>query len=96
MIVRYTPRAIGDISSIGDYIKSHNPQAALRVEQAIIGSIDHLSHHPNLGTARPRLSVRALGVPRFPYTIYYRVDPNAVVTVHVRDDRRRAIRPADL
>ena len=77
MIVRYTPRAVGDIIAIADFIKARNPQAALRVEAAITTSIDHLSHHPNLGVARPHLSVRALGVPRFPCTIYYRVDPEA-------------------
>ena len=96
MIVRFTPRAVGDIAAIADFIKARNPQAAVRVEDAITGSIAHLADHPNLGVARPHLRVRALGVPRFPYTIYYRVDPDAVVIVHIRDDRRRALRPSDV
>lgn len=96
MIVRYTPRAIGDLIAIADYIKARNRQAAERVEAAITTSIEHLARHPNLGIDRPRLGVRALGVPRFSYTIYYRVDPDAVVIVHIRDDRRRPLRAADL
>ena len=96
MIVRFTPHAVDDIAAIADDIKARNPQAAVRVEDAITGSIDPLSYHPNLGVARPHLGVRALGVPRFPYTIYHRVDPDAVVIIHLRDDRRRALRPSDL
>ena len=96
MIVRYTPRAVADICVIADYITARNPQAAVRIDNAITGSIDHLTDHPNLGVARPHLGVRALGVPRFPYTIYYRVDPEAVVIIHIRDDRRRTLRAADL
>lgn len=96
MIVRYTPRAVADIGEIADYIKARNPQAAVRVDDAITGSIDHLGDHPNLGVVRPQLGVRALGVPRFPYTIYYRVDPDAVVIIHIRDDRRRALHASDL
>ena len=63
---------------------------------AMTGSIDHRSGHPNLDVARPNLGVRALGVPRFPYTIYYRVDPDAVFIIHIREDRRRALRASDL
>ncbi|MEQ1710848.1 MAG: type II toxin-antitoxin system RelE/ParE family toxin [Hyphomicrobium sp.] len=96
MIVRYTPRAIGDLIAIADYIKARNRQAAERIETAISMSVDQLSQHPNLGVDRAHLGVRGLGVPRFPYTIYYRVDPEAVVIVHIRDDRRRPLGAADL
>lgn len=85
--MRYTPRAVADIVAIADYIRSNNPRAAERAEAAIRTSVDHLAQHPNLGVDRPGLGVRALGVPRFPYTIYYRVDSEAVVIVHIRDDR---------
>ena len=96
MIVRFTPRALADIATIADYIKLRNPNAAVRVEQALTNTIAHLARHPNLGIARTHLSVRALGVPRFPYTVYYRVDLQAVIIVHVRDDRRAPLKPGDL
>lgn len=96
MIVRYTPRAVADIIAIADYIRPRNPRTAVHVEAAIRVGVDHLSQHPNLGIDRPGLGVRALGVPRFPYTIYYRVNPEAVVIVHIRDDRRQPIRADDL
>jgi len=90
MIVWFTTRALADIESIAEYIKAHNPRAALRIEQAITVSINHLSQHPNLGVPRLHISVRALGVPRFPYTIYYRVDDQAVVIIHIRHGARDA------
>lgn len=62
MIVRYAPRAIGDIIVIADYIKVRIPHAAVRVENAITMSVDH----------------------------------EAIVIVHIRDDRRRPLRASDL
>jgi plasmid stabilization system protein ParE len=90
MIVRFTPRALADIEAIADYIKAHRPRAALRVEQAISISIKHLGQHPNLGVDRPHLGVRALAVPRFPYTIYYRVDDQTVPIIHILHGARDA------
>ena len=94
MKVRYAPRAIRDLHAITDYIKTRNPRAADRVETAITGSIDHLRRNPNLGALRPGMGrgVRALCVPRFSYTIYYRADPEVIVIIHIRDARRRLLR----
>ena len=94
MIVRYTPRAIADLNDIADYLLPLNAAAALAVEAGIRGTIGHLADHPLLGRDRPDLAARALGVPRFPYTIYYRIAGDTVAIVHIRDDRRQP--PASL
>ncbi len=88
MKLRFTTRSIADIEAIADYIKARDPKAALKVEQAIATSIGHLCEHPNLGVERRNLGVRALAMPRYPYTIYYRADPETVVIVHVRHGAR--------
>ncbi len=90
MILRFTPRALADIEAVAEYIKTRSPKAALRVGQGIAVSIDRLTEHAQLGVLRPLLGVRALAVPRFPYTMYYRVDEQAVIIVHIRHGARDA------
>lgn len=73
MRVRYTRRALADLAQIAGYIREHNVSASERVEAAIRSSIDMLGHFPKIGRDRPKLNVRSLGVPRYPYTVYYRI-----------------------
>ena len=89
MRVRYTRQALADLSSIADYIRKRNPVAAVSVETAICSTIALLADYPKIGHERRELGARSLGIPRHPYTAYYRVEGNEVWVVHVRDDRRR-------
>jgi toxin ParE1/3/4 len=96
MRFRYTAEAVRDLVSIGDYIRSRNPHAGAAVEAAIRTTIDLLTEFPQIGRDRPELGVRAIGIPRYPYTVYYRLDGGAVWVVHIRDDRRRPPTRTDL
>lgn len=96
MKLHYTPRALADVIAIADYIREHNPTAAERVGQAIESSIGRLIKNPRLGIDRPDLAVRKLGVPRYPYSVYYRVAEDRIEIVHIRDDRRKPLEPGDL
>ncbi len=96
MRVRYTGQALADLVAIADYTREHNPTAAVKVETAIRSSIDLLADFPRLGRDRPDLEARALGIPRYPYTAYYRIEDEEVWIVHIRDDRRRPVEPSDL
>ncbi len=96
MTVRFSRRAIADLSDIGDYLVQHNPSAAMRVELAIRSTIDLLSDYPKLGRDRPELQSRSIGVPRCPYTVYYRVENAEIWILHIRDDRRDAASSDDL
>ena len=96
MKVRHTRRATADLAGVGDYIRERNPAAAINVETAIRSTIGLLADFPKLGRDRPQLDARSLGVPRYPYTIYYRIEGNEVWIVHVRDDRRRPLEPGDI
>ena len=91
-----TPRAFGDLTHIRDYLIERSPTGADNVRQAINTTLDHLSDHPGLGRDRPELGVRSVGVPRYSYTIYYRIAETHIEIVHVRDDRRKPLAPGDL
>lgn len=43
MKLRFTPRATQDLTAIGDYIRSKNPTAALRVRAAILETLQMLT-----------------------------------------------------
>lgn len=96
MRVRYTPQALTDIQGIAGYVCRRNPSAAANVESAIRSLIELLADFPRIGRPRPELDARSIGVTRYPYTVYYRIEGNEVWIVHVRDDRRRPPQPDDL
>ena len=87
-MIRYTPRARDDLVSIFHFISNRHAAAAKAVRAQIVFSIGLLAEFPELGVERPELGVRALGVPRYAYTVYYRVEGEDVWVVHIRDDRR--------
>lgn len=94
--IALTPRAFADLEHIRDYIVERSPAGADRVREAIVATLEHLASHPLLGRDRPELGVRSIGVPRYAYTIYYRIGADAIEVVHVRDDRRAAVSRDDI
>jgi toxin ParE1/3/4 len=96
MRVRYTRQALTDLHAIADYIGERNPAAAAKAESALRSTIDLLADFPRLGRDRPELDARSLGIPRWPYIAYYRIENEDVWIVHIRDGRRPPVEPADL
>ena len=96
MKLRYTPRAIADITAIADYIRERSPSASVRVGESIEATIVHLIDNPGLGINRPDLGVRRLGVASYPYSVYYRIIDDVIEIAHVRDDRRIPLAPGDV
>ena len=75
MKLRLTPRATQDLTAIGDYIRSKNPTAAVRVRSAILETLQLLVRFPGAGRAQTVEGVRKI-VTR-PYIVYYRIDEAA-------------------
>ena len=94
--VELTPQAFADIEDIRAYLIERSPKGADNVRRAIVATLERLSAHPMLGQDRPELAVRAIGVPRYRYTIYYRVVSGEVQVIHVRDDRRQPLKFGDV
>jgi plasmid stabilization system protein ParE len=74
MKLRFTARAIQDLSGIADYLTERNPQAARRVRAAILESLQHLLLFPRAGRRQKVEGIRKFVTRRYPYLIYYAVD----------------------
>ena len=96
MRVRYTRQAIDDLHAVADYIHERNPSAAVEVEKAIRFTIGLLADFPRLGRERTDLAARSLGIPAYPFTVYYRIEGDEIWIVHIRDDRRSSPQESDL
>ena len=81
MKIRFTARAVRNLSGIADYLNKHNPAAAQRVQSAILDSVGILSRFPEIGRLQELSGVRKLVVRRYPYLIYYKVDALAEMVV---------------
>ena len=90
MRVILSRRAVADIVWITEQIAEHNRSAAARTEQHIEDAINRMGVFPEIGHEKKTLGarVRIVRVRRRKYTIYYRVNDDAVVISHIRDGRR--------
>lgn len=77
MKLRFTPRAAQDLTGIDDYIREHNPAAAMAVRAAILDALQNLVLFPDIGRLQTIEGVRKLVVRKFPYLVYYVVDEAA-------------------
>ena len=90
MRVRYTPRARRDIAEIFAYISKDNPDAAKRVRDAILGSIELVAAWPFIGMKNARApELRSRLVSRYPYRVHYFVGDDEVLILSVWHTARR-------
>jgi toxin ParE1/3/4 len=89
MRIRYAQRALADRRSISDYLNERSPKGALNVQRAIVQAIRSLAGYPRLGRPTAVVEVRELTIPRYPYKVYYRIDGDEILILHIRDARRR-------
>lgn len=89
MIVRYTRRALNDLSKILDYLDERSPRGALGVKLAIRRAINAIGENPGVGRASGRGGTRPMPVGRYPYLIYWIVEENEVRVVHIRHGARK-------
>lgn len=74
MRLRFTPRAAADLLAIAEYIRARNPDAALAVRDAILGSLQTLVRFPEIGRRQNVEGVRKLVTHKYRYLVYYAVD----------------------
>lgn len=96
MKVRYSKRAIVDLTEIGDYLSNINPSLAATVEQKIRRDIDLLGDFPALGRPTMDHDIRMFPIVRYPYLVFYEILDEAVIIHHIRHAARRPIDPRDL
>jgi plasmid stabilization system protein ParE len=77
MKLRFTPRAVQDLTEIAEYIRTENPRAAEHVRAAIFESLQSLVLFPGLGRLQSTENVRKLVTRRYRYLVYYSNDETA-------------------
>jgi toxin ParE1/3/4 len=87
MSVRYSPRALDDITGILNYLERHSPQGARNVARAMHKTIELIGQFPQSGRA-VELGVRVLPVGAYPYLIYWSTEADDVWLIHIRHTAR--------
>jgi len=89
--LRYTRRALEDISEIANFIRTENPQAAERVRAAILDSLKLLTRFPRIGRVTTVSGVRKLVTRKYRYLVYYKLDNDAeeIVLLTVQHPARK-------
>jgi toxin ParE1/3/4 len=77
MKLRFTPRAVRDLTIIADYLTAESPGGARNVRAAILDSLRFLTDAPRLGRAQSVGGVRKLVTRRYGYLVYYSIDETA-------------------
>ena len=93
MKIRYTETALLEIDEIFSFIARGNMQAAAALVDRAAATISRLGDFPQLGQIANEDGVRTFPLGRFPYLVFYTVDQNEVVILHVRHTSRQ--RPWD-
>ncbi len=88
----YTPRAVEDLTEIAAYLVPRSPAGAVRVRTAILATLRIVVDLPRAGRLQTVGGVRKIGVRRYPYAVYYRVDEDAgeIVVLTIRHDARQS------
>ena len=95
MNLHWDARALQDLRDIRSYIaKRGSAAAADRVRQHLRTRVHRLVSHPFIGVLSTNVQIRILPPTRYPYRIYYTVQGEDVVILHLRHTARSA--PDDL
>jgi toxin ParE1/3/4 len=95
MKLRWRPRALQDLRDIRNYIAAHGSQAASdRVRLHLRSRANRLAVNPFIGVVTTNPDVRILPPSVYPYRIYYTIQGDDVVILHIRHTARSA--PEDL
>jgi plasmid stabilization system protein ParE len=89
--VRYTRRALRQMTDVLDYIEARSPSGAENVKRRLQDIIDLLADHPNGGRTINKDNLRRFVVTPYPYVIFYRADATGIVIHGVRHAARRSL-----
>jgi toxin ParE1/3/4 len=93
MRIIWSETAIANLVEIREYIEQDKPEAARRLAQRILDSVERLAKHPHLGHPGREPETRELIVAGTPYIIPYQIHRGhlAILAVlHAAKDRPEA------
>jgi addiction module RelE/StbE family toxin len=91
MRIRYTQTALAEVDQIFSYIAEHNRSAAIDVRERIERTVDTLAEIPEMAQVANEVGVRRMPITPYPYVIFYTVEANELVVLHVRHGARRPL-----
>ena len=95
MNLRWDSRALQDLRQILSYIAAQSStSAADRVRRHPQKRVERLRTNPHIGVVSSDREIRILAPTRYPHRVYYTVQDNEVVILHIRHTARQA--PQDL
>jgi plasmid stabilization system protein ParE len=91
MKLRFTPRALDNITAVTEYLSVHNPVAAQHVRSAIYETLENLLIFPHAGRRQNAEGVRKIVTRKYAYVIYYPVDDAAqdIIVLNVKHPARK-------
>jgi toxin ParE1/3/4 len=93
--VVWSEPALVDLEAIADYIALDKPEAAKALVQRVFAKTERLAEYPRSGSVPAELpGSRYRQLIESPCRIFYRVDQDIVVIVHVMRSERRLRRSA--
>jgi toxin ParE1/3/4 len=87
--LEFSVRSIANLEAIQLHIAADNPVAASQVIESVASAADKLMDFPMLGHVGRRLGTRELVLPKYPYTIVYRLTVKKVIIAAVIHQSRR-------
>lgn len=91
MKVRYTETAATEAEQILDYIGLHNRVAAVQVHARLQHTVSVLADFPDIAQMSDEPGVRRMPVGQYPLMIFYTVDNDELVILHVRHTAREPL-----
>ena len=90
MWLRWTARAVSDLTRLHDFLSPVNPQAAARAVQALVAAAEHLPQHPRIGRRLEQFrgrEVRRTLVGE--YELRYEIRDEAIIILRLWHTRER-------
>jgi toxin ParE1/3/4 len=86
--VRYTENASADLVRISEYVARDNPGAAAAVVKRVADVVTRLALFPGMGRSSDIAGVFVAPLVRYPYAIYYAIDGDELIVLHVHHGAR--------
>jgi addiction module RelE/StbE family toxin len=96
MRVRYTATALRELDDIFAYVAKNSVTGASSVAGRVEQLIGQLAEFPYMAQETDFVGVRKFPLGRFPYFVYYVVEEDEVVIVHIRHQVRRPLTAEEL
>jgi toxin ParE1/3/4 len=89
MKARYTATALRELDSAVSYLLDRNPRSAAAFADLVDAAVARLVDHPFSAEETEMLGVRRVYIRRFRYSMFYTVEGEEVVILHIRHGARR-------